>query len=34
MLTLVITLNNSPARWGGLPLPADSMLTLPGLALA
>ena len=27
-------LNNSPAKWLILPLPADAMLTLPGLALA
>src|SRR5262245_49104440 len=26
MSTLVITLNNSPARWGGLPLPADQSI--------
>ena len=30
----VIVLNNSPATWVPVPLPADAMLTLPGLALA
>ena len=33
-VTPAIILNNSPAIWGALPLPADAMLTLPGLALA
>lgn len=30
----VIILNNSPAMWGAVPLPADAMLILSGLALA
>src|SRR5262249_33927926 len=34
MATPVITLNNSPAKWDGVPVPADAMLILPGLALA
>ena len=34
MLRPVIILNNSPATWGADPMPADDMLTLPGLALA
>jgi hypothetical protein len=34
MLTLVIALNNSPAMWEMLPLPADAMLSFPGLAIA
>ena len=34
MLTPVIILNSSPATWGGVPLPAEAMLILPGLALA
>jgi hypothetical protein len=32
--TPVITLNNSPAKWDGVPVPADAMLISPGLALA
>jgi hypothetical protein len=27
-------MNSSPARWPALPIPADAMLTFPGLALA
>jgi hypothetical protein len=34
MLTRVIILNSSPAKWDVVPLPADAMLILPGLALA
>ena len=34
MLTPAIILNNSPAMCGALPLPADAMLILPGLAFA
>ena len=34
MSTPVIILNSSPAMCGALPLPAEAMLTLPGLALA
>ena len=34
MLTPVIILNSSPATWAAVPLPADAMLILPGLALA
>jgi hypothetical protein len=30
----VMSLNNSPASRGELPLPADAILILPGLALA
>ena len=33
-LTPAINLNNSPATCGPVPLPADAMLILPGLALA
>jgi len=32
-LTPAIALNNSPAKWGVLPMPADAMLIFPGLAL-
>src|SRR5438876_662180 len=32
MLVLVIILNSSPATWGGVPLPPEPKLTLPGLA--
>src|SRR5205085_11601888 len=34
MLTPAIILNCSPDTWGGVPLPPDAMLTLPGLAVA
>ena len=34
MSTPVIILNSSPATWGAVPMPADAMLILPGLALA
>ena len=34
MFTPVIILNNSPAKWGKVPLPGDAMLILPGLVLA
>ena len=34
MSTPVMSLNSSPANRGELPLPADAMLILPGLALA
>jgi hypothetical protein len=30
----VIILNNSPATCGGVPLPDDAIVSLPGLALA
>jgi hypothetical protein len=29
-----IILKSSPAMWGGVPLPADDIVTLPGFALA
>ena len=34
MSTPVIILNSSPAKWLGVPLPADAKLILPRLALA
>ena len=34
MSTPAIILNSSPATWGAVPLPAEAMLSLPGLALA
>ena len=34
MSTPAIILNSSPAMWLPAPVPADAMLTLPGLALA
>ena len=34
MSTPVIILNNSPAMWEVVPIPAEPKLSLPGLALA
>src|SRR2546425_525728 len=34
MLIPAIILQSSPATWPGVPLPADAMFILPGLALA
>ena len=34
MFTPVIILNNSPAMWMPVPMPAEAKLSLPGLALA
>ena len=34
MLMPAIILNSSPATCGAVPMPADAMLILPGLALA
>ena len=34
MSTPAIILNSSPAIWVAVPVPADAMLSLPGLALA
>src|SRR5262245_59721994 len=34
MLMPAMVLNNSPAKWGWVPVPGDAMVILPGLASA